>query len=250
MSRREFVSRSEAKARGLKRYYDGVPCRKAKHDSDRFTVNGGCAECTTIRTNARYGKQTPAGDAARARAAALDEPAPPVASILKYQSAPAVATDGPFTWTAENKAKLIDMYVDTGDIALARDSIGVRPSEYRREVERNEAFARAIAAAEPKAQKHLEERAIQLALRGNDKLLIAVLKARLPEYRDSLKIEQTHLVKLSDQELDRRIRQLGGPVIEANFTEVEPQRQIGTSSTVGREEAARESEQDIHPLLQ
>jgi hypothetical protein len=130
-----------------------------------------------------------------------------------------------FRWTPANRGLLIDKYIDTGDIAEARDSVGVTPSIFQRELETNAAFADQLKEAEPKAFKHLEERAIQLALRGNDKLLTAVLKAKNPEYRDTLKIDVNHTSKLSDAELDRRLKRLGFggerlPVIDAQVTEV------------------------------
>jgi hypothetical protein len=235
--RQTFISRSEAKSRGLPRFYDGKLCR-LKHSSERYTANGACIKCVSLRDHGH-------GDMVK-------KPRPPEPPLIKQrQELPVAASPaGPFVWTLENTAKLIDAYVDTGDIGFARDAVGVRPSEYRRELERNEVFAAAIAEAEPKAQKHLEERAIQLALRGNDKLLVAVLKARLPEYRDSIKIEQTHVVRLSDEELDRRIRRFtGGAIIDARFTEVESQKQIGIAEASGGESAPSGAEQDLDPLL-
>jgi hypothetical protein len=233
---RLLIARSEAKARGLPRFFDGKPC-SAQHINDRYTANGACVKCAKIRSANSY------------RSTQLEKPRPPEPPLLRHKT---TASSEPVVfagWTAENRVKLIDAYVDTGDIASARDAIGVSPSVYQRELEQNEAFAQLVKEADPKAQKHLEERAIQLALRGNDKLLIAVLKARLPEYRDSLKLETTHVVKLSDEELDRRIRRFaGGAIIDARFTEVEPQRQIGTVETAGREAAPAVSEEDFDLL--
>lgn len=136
-------------------------------------------------------------------------------------------TGSAFDWTAENRGKLIDKFVDTGDIAEARDSIGVVPSEYQRELARNPEFALMVHEAEPKAQKHLEERAIQLALRGNDKVLVAVLKAKNPEYRDRVELNVNQTVRLSDDQLRAKIgklqKRLGlvntDDAIDAEFTE-------------------------------
>jgi hypothetical protein len=40
-----LITRDEAHAKGLKRYYTGVPCKKAGHACERFVANGGCVEC-------------------------------------------------------------------------------------------------------------------------------------------------------------------------------------------------------------
>lgn len=49
------ISYVDAKAKGLKRYFTGKPCKNG-HLSERFVSNCGCAECAYARTNA-WGKQ-------------------------------------------------------------------------------------------------------------------------------------------------------------------------------------------------
>ena len=44
MANQEFISRSEAKARGLVRYFPGTTCKHG-HVDERLTVNGQCVEC-------------------------------------------------------------------------------------------------------------------------------------------------------------------------------------------------------------
>lgn len=39
-----IVKRSEAARAGLKRYYNGTPCRRG-HDAERYTSNGMCCKC-------------------------------------------------------------------------------------------------------------------------------------------------------------------------------------------------------------
>jgi hypothetical protein len=41
----EIITRAEAKARGLKRYFTGKPCRNKGHVAERLTSNGNCMEC-------------------------------------------------------------------------------------------------------------------------------------------------------------------------------------------------------------
>lgn len=52
---RQIMTRKEAHALGLKRYYDGNGCVHG-HDSERFVSNGGCIECQTFSSpNRRQG---------------------------------------------------------------------------------------------------------------------------------------------------------------------------------------------------
>lgn len=44
----EIISRAEAKARGLKRYFTGVPCKRG-HVAERYVNKSTCAECDRIR---------------------------------------------------------------------------------------------------------------------------------------------------------------------------------------------------------
>jgi hypothetical protein len=73
-----------------------------------------------------------------------------------------------FQWTAAKRERLVSIYVSTWDLANVWDAIGVRPSEYFRELERNAGFARVIDEAESRADEVLERRATELALQGQD----------------------------------------------------------------------------------
>jgi hypothetical protein len=46
---RTILSRREAHAQGLKRFYTGEPCKHG-HRCERFTSSGGCIECQTFKT--------------------------------------------------------------------------------------------------------------------------------------------------------------------------------------------------------
>lgn len=188
MSDRPYVSRSEAKAQGLKRFYTGAGA--CGHDAERYVVNGGCVDCIRGKSKA-------------------------------HRKGEKVAARGTgFCWNDANRQKLLDAYVDTGDIQGARDMVGVTPSEYHRELGRNMAFKEAVAAATALAIQTLEDRAIHHAGRGNEKLILAVLKAKFPEqYSEKIKVDNTHThtVKgLSDEEIDKRIARLsrGGVTFE------------------------------------
>lgn len=51
------VTRSEARARGLTRYYTGVPCKQG-HLSERSVSEGKCYECIRLR-NRKYRAKDP-----------------------------------------------------------------------------------------------------------------------------------------------------------------------------------------------
>jgi 5-methylcytosine-specific restriction endonuclease McrA len=50
----QIISRDDAKAAGLKRYFTGEPCRKRGHVSEFYTLTGACVECATSRAKAWY----------------------------------------------------------------------------------------------------------------------------------------------------------------------------------------------------
>jgi hypothetical protein len=138
---------------------------------------------------------------------------------------PASAYD--YEWTEEKRLKFCRVYIDTGDIHTARASIEVTPSIYYEELDRNDDFRRMVEKAKPRAEQALEERGIQLALMGNDKLITLILKAKKPEYADKVKVEQNVKVShdLTDEQLQNRIEQLAvkhniGLIIDAEFNEV------------------------------
>ena len=137
-------------------------------------------------------------------------------------TAPAAAS---YEWDNDKRARLIEVWVDSGDIATARDAINVTPSEYLRELARNETFAAEVEAAEPLAERMLEERAFQLALAGNDKLLTKVLTAKNPQYKESLKVDMNvnPTTKLSDEQLKAQLVRLftkhGQKIIDAEVIE-------------------------------
>jgi hypothetical protein len=160
---------------------------------------------------------------------------------------PTVPFSGDFEWDADKRARLITVYIDTGDIAVARDSIGCTPTQFYKELEANDDFKLTLDEAKPLADNSLEERATQMALAGNDKLLAKILAVKKPEYRDRQSIDLNVTEKLTDEQLDKRIAQLAAnakrrgdlAVIDAIFTVVtEPQGKIGP---IGDPDGAREA---------
>jgi hypothetical protein len=150
------------------------------------------------------------------------------------------AVSGPYEWNEDKHFRYLEVFVDTGNEAIARDSIRVTPSEFFRELNRNSEFAARFEAALPLARKALEERAIQLSLAGNDKLLPRVLSANDPKYRESMKIDVTNEARLTDEQLRADIIRLATTgrrrVLEGEFRELEPPRAIeAPPSDEGRE---------------
>lgn len=119
-----------------------------------------------------------------------------------------VNTSDGFLWTKAKYDKIIEVYINTGDLATARDSIGVTPFAYFQELARNPAFEARLKEANPLAALALEERAIQLALAGNDKLLTKVLSVKKPEYKDNIKVDMNVTEKLDDRQLKARLTRL------------------------------------------
>ncbi len=160
---------------------------------------------------------------------------------------------GPFEWTDEKRQRLIEIYVDTGDIATARDSIRVTPSEYFRELERNPAFSAMYAEAEPLAINALEERAQQLALAGNDKLLQKVLAAKKPEYRERVQMDMSVTEKLTDEQLNAQLSRLVGRyaegIFDAEFTVVNESRGQAKALTHAAGEGSEEQAEPNSDLL-
>ena len=162
---------------------------------------------------------------------------------LNISRTPAPATD--FEWDDDKHFRFIEVFVDTGNEAMARDAIRVTPSEFYREIERNSDFSARFEAALPLARKALEERAVQMSLAGNDKVLIKVLSAENPaKYGERVKVDLTSEVKLTDEQLRAEIfRFLSAGrrrVIEGEFREVEPQRIAASASDSEGRSAAGE----------
>ena len=193
----EIVPIDKARALGLKRYYPG-PCPKG-HESERYVSNTFCIKCTAERIAYRKLHPNAVDGRRKIKRAAKPEPVdkPP----------PELVGEG-FTWNTASRQRLVDAFVDTGDLASAREIVGVTPSEYHRELARNETFRDDMKAATALAIQTLEEVAIRGARKGNERLIIAVLKAKFPEqYSEKIKVDNTHnhTVRLSDDELDKRI---------------------------------------------
>jgi hypothetical protein len=118
-----------------------------------------------------------------------------------------VQVSGKFKWTQELREILVTTYVDTGELATAREAIGCTASQFYRHLEENSAFAAAIDEAAPLAARAIEDVALKLARGGNDKLLAAVLKAKLPaEYGEKLRLDVANVTKnLSHEQLAAKV---------------------------------------------
>lgn len=152
-----------------------------------------------------------------------------------------IVVSGPYEWDNDKRARFIEVYIDTGEMASARDAIRVTPSEFFREVKRNSDFHSQVSEAAPLAMRAMEDVAFRLAKSGNDKLLQQILKAKMPEYKESMKVDLNVMERLTDEQLDNRIAQLTakyGNVVEGQIIEAVTQREdeaTGGSSGEGSE---------------
>lgn len=83
---------------------------------------------------------------------------------------------GSTLWTSEMRRRLVEAYVDTGDLLAAQQLIGVTPSQFNTEVDSNPEFAELVKTARKQAAETLRHRAIQEGLNGNDKLMGLILR--------------------------------------------------------------------------
>ena len=73
----EVITRSEARNRGLVRFYTGEPCKRSGHVSERFTCDGKCIACSANRVRASRAGTKPAKVARVADFSPADDRPPP-----------------------------------------------------------------------------------------------------------------------------------------------------------------------------
>lgn len=110
---------------------------------------------------------------------------------------------GSTNWHDEMRRKLVEAYVDTGDLLAAQQLVGVTPSQFNTEVDANPVFAEAVKAARKQAAQTLELRAIQEGLGGNDKLMSLILR------KDG---DDAGVSQLTDSQLALRLTSLIGRI--------------------------------------
>jgi hypothetical protein len=139
---------------------------------------------------------------------------------------PTVPDTGPFLWDEDKRTRYITIWVNSGDKATARDAIRATMMDMQMEFRNNPDFLARCDEAAPLANLAFEERAQQLALAGNDKLLPLILKAERPDkYSERVNVNMNVVEKMTDDQLDNRLRYLlriagkRGPVIDAEFTD-------------------------------
>jgi hypothetical protein len=154
-----------------------------------------------------------------------------------------------FEWDDDKRRILVQMYVNTGDLGLARDAIQVSNSAYQAELQENADFAQQMDEAEPLAARVMEEVAVRRARNGDGKLLERWLTANMADkYGQKLKVDMNVTEKMTDAQVNARL--LGGlhqlaelfrsgilapavsTAIPVEFTEV-----AGTDASAGTAEA-------------
>ena len=151
--------------------------------------------CTAAQINSRRSHAKPLDEAMSKLEAEL--------AIPKYVPAP---TD--FEWDEDKRARLLEAYIDSGNLAIARDAIKCTPSNLWREIDVNPRFSAQLDAARVRAAQVFEEVAHAQALAGNDRLLPIVLRAERPDkYQEKSRLDifNNDLNRLTDTQLNDRI---------------------------------------------
>jgi hypothetical protein len=141
-----------------------------------------------------------------------------------------VPPSGEIEWTDEMRARLIEAYVDSGNLAVGRDAVGCTPSQLWREQDSNPTFAGQLDDARIRASEIIAEKASQMALAGNEKMATLILKAEKPEkYGDRMRLDMhrhTEYDKMSDADLEasfvRTLRQMFAPALRHGWKLVSP----------------------------
>lgn len=137
-----------------------------------------------------------------------------------------------FEWTDDKRATLLRLYVDTGDIALARAAVQVSNYHFLKEMDSNTQFAADYVEAEKLAERFVGELGVSQAIKGDTRLLQRYLSNVRPEQfgeTSKMRVDLNVTEKLTDDQLNARFaqafRQLGGSarqIVDAEFYELEP----------------------------
>lgn len=159
-----------------------------------------------------------------------------------------------FDWTDDKRVVLINVYINTGDLAEALRVTGCSNRHYLQELQDNPEFASAMERAQEIALQMLDREAISRALKGDSRLLQRVLEAKVPEYRQRLDLNVT-AAKLSDAQINERIAQLCtkhsisvDDALEGEFVEHDAGRALAAPGAVGSEGPARSTESNLDLL--
>ncbi len=156
-----------------------------------------------------------------------------------------------YEWTDDRRKTLLRVYIDTGDIAVARASVGVSNFHLLKELDENPEFQADYDKAEEMANKVLDEIGVSQARRGDNKLLTRLLSnvsaARFGE-SSKVKVDLNVAESRTDEQLRSDIVReiLKGrdrSVIDAICVPVEPQRAIAAP----RKDPSQESPRPMQP---
>jgi hypothetical protein len=140
-----------------------------------------------------------------------------------------------FDWDDDKRNVLMRVYIDTGDLLIAMQGVGVSNYHFEKELRENQAFRSDMEQAEELATKQHERYAISLARKGDSRLLQRMLAAVMPEkWGDRVNMQVNVNQKLTHDQLASRLEQqlawlerrgvplLASPeVLEAEFIAIE-----------------------------
>lgn len=160
-----------------------------------------------------------------------------------------------FEWTDDKRATLLRVYVDTGDIAVARAAVQVSNYHFLKELEFNPGFAEDYAEVEKLANRVVGEIGVSQAIRGDSRLLQRFLSNVVPERfgeNSKVKVDLNVTEKLTDEQLTLRfeqaIRQLGGKVngiLDAEFQVVNTPAEAPTARIARDENPPRQPQSNL-----
>lgn len=162
-----------------------------------------------------------------------------------------------FDWTDDKRVVFFRAWINTGDLAAALSAIGCSNWAYETELQDNSEFAAAVDEMKPWALKVMDREAITRAYKGDSRLLQRIMEAHMPDlYGPRMNVNMNVTEKLSDDQINTRILQLAeqgfaritSRTVDAEFTELEPQRALEPPRTTGDESAPSRPQSNLDLL--
>lgn len=154
-----------------------------------------------------------------------------------------------YDWSEDKRSTLLRVYIDTGDISIAKASIQVSNYHFLRELEDNPPFQDAYLQAEKLANRVIGEIGVSQAIKGDTRLLQRFLSNVEPERfgeNSKIKMDLNVTEKLTDEQLAVRFAQAVGQlgprsrdILEGSFYELAPPPEAEASGDGGEPEPIR-----------
>lgn len=160
-----------------------------------------------------------------------------------------------YEWSEDRRSTLLRVYIDTGDIAVAKAAISVSNYHFLMELENNPQFQDAYLQAEKLANRVIGEIGVSQAIKGDTRLLQRFLSNVEPERfgeNSKIKMDLNVTEKLTDEQLALRFAQAVGQlgprsrdILEGTFYELTPPSEAEASGDGGESESVRSAESNL-----